>query len=334
MKINTKLKSIMLLSAILPLFVVIVVGRTELARNYNFDRAAAIGMVTAILLGLLGPKLVERWLVTGSLAKIKDFCRQVKQNKYDGFDGLPNEEADSDAENEFISLMRDMNWMAHQIKCREQQLETTINDLTSTRSELLEQKQALEAANTSLLQMAMTDWMTKLPNRRHFFDHLEREMCRRNRNIRSISLIIIDVDHFKRVNDCYGHQVGDSVLIELAAVLQQGLRLSDLAARIGGEEFCLLLSDTGWEETLAVALRMQETIRNHVFHDCDGNVLQITCSMGMVHDRRPAAAEPELLYRYADRALYAAKEAGRNRVCYYDLESGVQPVSEQKISAS
>lgn len=331
MKIITKLKLVILAVTLLPLFTAVMAANPALSSDKEFNQVIVLGLGVAFIISFMGPSLVKGWIVTDSLQRIKEFCAQVKLGRYDGFSHLPNEAQDSTDENEFVSLMRDMNWMAHEFKVREYQLEESIAELDAAQAELMIQKQALEQANIHLTEMAMTDPLTRLSNRRHFFDHVERELCRRQRSNAPIALFIIDIDHFKKINDCYGHQTGDMVLVEMANVFQSRLRRSDLVARIGGEEFAVLLSGTNTEDALAVALEVHQAIQDHIFQDYEGGVLQVKCSIGVFSDERQTSTQAELLYRYADRALYAAKNSGRNRVFSYDIKTGVQHIEQKRL---
>lgn len=309
MKITTKLQILMMLGAVLPVFVVIMIDQV------------AIGAGVAVLVGLLGPYLAEGWLVTKDLQAVRRFCQNVKDGKYLAHTDLPNELPAGDEENEFVSVRRDMNWMARAINLRESQLKAVIGELDTARQELLEQKEELEAVNQRLSEMAMTDSLTGLSNRRHFFEHLEQEVCRGNRSRQKISLFMLDVDYFKKVNDTHGHQTGDSVLQAIAAILRNRIRRSDMVARIGGEEFAVLLSDTDILEAMNMAEQIRISIKNYSFQTCSGQSMKLTCSIGVCGSGNAGGNTSEQLYKYADLALYHAKNSGRDRVAHYDCET-------------
>ena len=306
MRITTKLQILMLLGAVLPVSVIIMIEQV------------AIGAGIALLVGLLGPYAAENWLVTKDLQAIRRFCQHVKDGKYLAPTALPNELLAGDDENEFIAVRRDMNWMARAINLRESQLKAAIDELAAARQELLDQKGELEAVNKRLSEMAMTDSLTGLSNRRHFFDHLEQEVCRVKRGQQKLSLFMLDVDHFKKVNDTHGHQTGDIVLQAIAAILRNRIRRSDMVARIGGEEFAVLLSDTEIIEAMQMAEQIRLSIKNYSFQTCDGRSMKLTCSIGVCGS---AGCNAEQLYKYADLALYFAKNSGRDRVAHYDCEA-------------
>ncbi|RKR07658.1 PAS domain S-box-containing protein/diguanylate cyclase (GGDEF)-like protein [Kushneria sinocarnis] len=167
---------------------------------------------------------------------------------------------------------------------------------------------ALEAANARLHRFAQTDALTGLPNRRAFDEALERECARARRTGNALSIAIIDLDHFKRINDRYGHGAGDEVLVALAEVLRSGIRRSDMAARLGGEEFVVLLPETTAAAGAGLAERLREAL-----HAASWPVDRVTASFG-VAQYDAAAMTPKTLLARADEALYAAKAAGRDRV--------------------
>jgi two-component system cell cycle response regulator len=161
-------------------------------------------------------------------------------------------------------------------------------------------------------RLAATDALTGLMNRRAFLAALEREHSRASRHALPLSLLMIDVDHFKRVNDTHGHDAGDAVLRAVAAALTRGARRSDLVARWGGEEFVAALPQTAEVGGRVAAERLRRTVAEVRHPMKGGEPLIVTVSLGLASALKPATIE-ELLAR-ADRALYAAKERGRNRV--------------------
>ena len=170
----------------------------------------------------------------------------------------------------------------------------------------------LERALAALQRQALEDPLTGLRNRRALMTELEREVQVAQRYGSPLSLVMLDLDHFKRINDGFGHAAGDAVLCGVAALLRQGLRQVDLAARLGGEEFVVLLPGTAH----AGALRVAEGLRQRIAaatHLADGQALQATASLG-VASFGPACAGAEALLGVADAALYRAKAAGRNQV--------------------
>ncbi|MFT4179799.1 MAG: GGDEF domain-containing protein [Thermomonas sp.] len=164
-----------------------------------------------------------------------------------------------------------------------------------------------------IYQLATHDALTELYNRRHFIEMADKEIARALRHQRPLALCIIDVDLFKPVNDRYGHACGDEVLRQIAALVLRHARSEDLAARIGGEEFALLLPECELDTAQACAERLREAVAAAAFLP-DGEPRQITVSIG-VAALGPRHGSRNNLMVAADSALYRAKSEGRNRVC-------------------
>lgn len=164
-----------------------------------------------------------------------------------------------------------------------------------------------------VFRMAITDGLTNLANRKQLDTVLAEELPRAQRHGRHLSLLMIDIDHFKKINDSYGHLTGDSVLRGLAAALTKRLRQNDKLGRFGGEEFCLVLPETSLSSAVRIAEDVRGIVAQQVFA-AEQHEIQVTVSIGV------AAATPmmtiEQLYKAADDMLYKAKASGRNRVCY------------------
>ena len=163
-----------------------------------------------------------------------------------------------------------------------------------------------------LHRLATTDTLTGLPNRRHFLERLAQEIERFQRQHKGAALLMVDIDHFKRVNDSHGHAVGDAVLRQFATLLQQSLRKPDLAGRLGGEEFAILLPGTDLDGALVYAERLRERIASSPCED-EGLSIGYTISIGVSIFRAEDESGDQPLSR-ADAGLYAAKQKGRNRV--------------------
>ncbi|HJW04018.1 MAG TPA: sensor domain-containing diguanylate cyclase [Azospira sp.] len=163
-----------------------------------------------------------------------------------------------------------------------------------------------------LYQLASTDDLTGCLNRRHFLEILGRDFARTQRHGQPLSVMVLDLDFFKRINDGYGHAVGDQALNAFVVAARDCLRQTDVLARLGGEEFGILLPDTGAEQSLPLAERLRQAVAAIRIPTPLGEV-HFTVSIG-VAEYTPAATEPDTLLLWADRALYGAKAAGRNRV--------------------
>lgn len=198
------------------------------------------------------------------------------------------------------------------VTARTQDLQAQAERLRQADQEKSTLLERLRHQSESFERQAREDALTGLPNRRAFEERLSVEMARAQRSDRPLCLVALDVDHFKKVNDQYSHSVGDAVLKQVGRLLLQASRASDMAARTGGEEFCLVLTDTTQEQ----AARACERLRR-LFHAQLGwggvAGMRITFSAGLVQ-LRAGDAQPHDLYQRADRLLYRAKHGGRDRV--------------------
>ena len=156
------------------------------------------------------------------------------------------------------------------------------------------------------------DGLTQIHNKRHFHETLDREVSRSARYERPMSLVVFDIDHFKRVNDTHGHLAGDALLRQLAALVRGRIRREDIFARVGGEEFAVLLPEIEGVGAQQFAEKVRKASEAATFHFEDV-AINITLSLG-VANLRPPYTTGEQLYKAADAALYAAKQSGRNRV--------------------
>jgi diguanylate cyclase (GGDEF)-like protein len=163
-----------------------------------------------------------------------------------------------------------------------------------------------------VFRMAVTDGLTGLANRKHLDTLLVDEIARARRHARPLSVLMFDIDLFKRVNDTYGHLAGDSVLRGVAAILEKRLRPNDRLGRYGGEEFCAMLPETPAASAVRIAEELRALVEEHAFVSDDREV-RVTISVGVA--ALGAGMQLHDLYRAADEMLYEAKRAGRNRVC-------------------
>jgi diguanylate cyclase (GGDEF)-like protein len=171
----------------------------------------------------------------------------------------------------------------------------------------------LEAQRQELERLATTDSLTGVSNRRVFLRRLDLEIDRARRYGPPLSILMLDLDHFKAINDTHGHLVGDRVLIALARVLSEQRR-TDFVGRFGGEEFCVLLPSTDREGAGILAERLRVAVTERIGADLADIGLRVTCSIGAAQFT-PDLADAHALIDLADRALYRAKNAGRDRVC-------------------
>lgn len=171
---------------------------------------------------------------------------------------------------------------------------------------------ALKEANSRLTQLAMTDPLTGAYNRRYFLEQVSIEMSRIKRHFHPSSLLVMDIDKFKTINDNHGHDVGDKVIIEVVNICSASLRKNDVFGRIGGEEFALLLPDTPLDEANVIAKRLcAEIARSPVQTMAEEVFFTVSCGVAQLD---PLDQHPKQVLKRADVALYLAKNAGRNQV--------------------
>jgi two-component system cell cycle response regulator len=163
-----------------------------------------------------------------------------------------------------------------------------------------------------IYRLTIIDGLTQVYNKRYLLEFLDREMARCGRHGRALSIVMIDVDHFKRINDTYGHLAGDYVLRELASQIKTRIRREECFARYGGEEFVLVLPETGHDNSVYLAEKLRKMIEVHRFV-FEGKEIKVSFSGG-VADMQPQDEGPEGFIQVADGRLYEAKRAGRNRI--------------------
>jgi two-component system, cell cycle response regulator len=176
------------------------------------------------------------------------------------------------------------------------------------------QDEVEQAASKRIYEMSVRDGLTGIYNRRYFDDRLASEFAFAARHKTPLCVILCDIDHFKRINDTYGHHAGDAVLKRVAIELQAGVRTEDLVARFGGEEFVMLTRGIDVEGGRTFAERIRAVVQRAVI-TWEGTRIPVTMSLGVSHTQAgPMVTKPELFLGGADMALYAAKRGGRNRV--------------------
>jgi diguanylate cyclase (GGDEF)-like protein len=186
----------------------------------------------------------------------------------------------------------------------------------------------LKRSNELLLELSNTDHLTGLFNRRYMMEALDKEVHRSIRKGGNLSLIMLDIDHFKQVNDGFGHLQGDVVLQKVALQLQKELRSYDCAARYGGEEFVAILPDSSLKEAVFVADRIRLAVQGTKFNGQLAK-LALTVSLGVSWFSTDHATSVDGFIKQADDALYRAKTNGRNRVEFHDPENSKAPLSEE-----
>lgn len=208
-------------------------------------------------------------------------------------------------------LLRAVKNLLYQISGRNKQL-VELNETLEQR--VRERTRDLSAANQQLKELASTDGLTGLLNRRAFMEEASSLLQLAQRYKHPLSLLMIDADHFKKVNDTYGHQAGDRVLVHLSSSIRHCLRGTDKLGRIGGEEFAVILPETDLEQTTVLTERLLSKIRKDTIEIGAATPLRITVSIGMA-TLNPLTTGVDALMNQADAALYRAKATGRDRWC-------------------
>lgn len=202
-----------------------------------------------------------------------------------------------------------------------QRLEEQAQELKSLNKALtkeIEQRQVLE---DELRLLATTDPLTGLLTRRQFFELGKRESARKARNGCQLCLVLIDLDHFKKINDKFGHAAGDEALKAFGQLCREKLRETDVTARIGGEEFAVLLPDTGLSKAVEIAERLRQAVGQCEL-TCQGHCFRMTASMGVTVFSDQGDTLDQAFSR-ADKALYQAKAAGRDQTLTWNADMGL-----------
>jgi diguanylate cyclase (GGDEF)-like protein/PAS domain S-box-containing protein len=199
-------------------------------------------------------------------------------------------------------------WKSYKFPCEDENGDISLAGVSIDLTAELGQQAELEGANQRLRELATTDTLTGLRNRRAFEDQLSVEFARSGRTGQVFSVMLLDIDDFKRRNDLWGHAAGDAVLRGLAQILMDTVRLSDLSARYGGEEFVVLLPHTDTGSALILAHRLMNRLAKATWEE-----EEVTVSIGIAC-MTDSTESPQALIRAADDALYAAKRGGKNRI--------------------
>lgn len=223
---------------------------------------------------------------------------------------------------EFGQLAIQFNTLNQQLNNANRQLQSRVDSadqlLHENFVELQAHQKELKKMNNKFIKLAVTDDLTNLYNRRYFEEHLEKEISLTYRHGDTVSIIIADIDHFKTVNDTYGHSQGDNVLREIATVLKNRIRKTDIVCRIGGEEFLIICKRTDKDTATKIAETLRKTIQELTIL-IEEKLVGITISLGVATLTAENFKDyADKLYHFADVALYYSKENGRNAVTHYD----------------
>jgi diguanylate cyclase (GGDEF)-like protein len=253
-------------------------------------------LVIILLFSALAYRVTSR--IMAPIEALSEGARRISQGQID------HEIPDIESGDEIGLLTRTFNDMMRKLRRNQLEIESANARLTSQYHELL-------SANEILAQLSITDGLTKLHNHRYFQDHLTREIKRVDRAGEPLSMLLLDLDDFKKFNDRMGHAAGDELLVKIALVLSESIRESDLLARYGGEEFVVLTPSTDLKGATALAekIRMEVSDTPHILDDSMRPV-RVTLSVGVAE----FSGDRKNFFRAADKALYRAKAMGKNCV--------------------
>lgn len=287
----------------------IAVGLSTEVFNQKIADLTRQGLTVALAVILIGATLtlVMARRITMPLSELAHVANNMK-------DGSLHVRAHAgNAYDEIRTLSQTFNRMADAIQERERALreqaeglERTVNERTA---DLQEQARILE-------EMAITDPLTRAYNRRQFYKLAEIEIKRAAETGLPLSVIVMDADHFKRINDNYGHQAGDQALIALTEICQQLIRCTDIFARYGGEEFVILMPNADMRDAKQIAERIRQKIEAHEIN-AENKKIRFTISLGVSTFTSEQQLAFDSLLTQADRALYVSKKAGRNRITHW-----------------
>jgi len=271
-------------------------------------RAFVVDLIILLLFSVVAYRITAA--IVRPIEALSDAARRVSQGELEV--GLP----EITGNDEIGLLTRTFNDMTRELGLQRGELE-------SAYSQLVAQNADLQRANEVLEQLSITDGLTKLHNHRYFQDHLTRELKRVSRSGAPMSMLLIDIDDFKRLNDRQGHAAGDELLVRLAGLLNDAIRETDLLARYGGEEFVVLASNTSLAGAVNLAEKMRTSVAETSFILSDTKQLtRMSISIGVAAYRGSRKA----FFHSADQALYQAKDAGKNCVvASEEIQAGGEP---------
>lgn len=295
----------------------IAVDNSRIVRQLEDKMSSMIGREAVIIILIaFGEFFALSFLIVRPVSIIHDSL----ESGVDGT-GLITQDIPIKSGDEFGVLANLFNSMRSQLNDANLRLQSRIesadNALRETNTQLSRQSDELKRMNDELRNISVTDPLTGLFNRRHFETVMETDLALSLRHGEVSSLIIFDIDHFKHINDTYGHKCGDRVLADVARVLKANLRKTDTLCRIGGEEFVALCRRAGVEEASLVGEKIRAKIQEHLFQ-VRTQAITVTISIGI--DTLPdgtTAGAVEDIFRRADMALYYSKNHGRNKVTHY-----------------
>ncbi|TRZ97217.1 MAG: sensor domain-containing diguanylate cyclase [Rhodocyclaceae bacterium] len=288
--------------------------RLDAALVETYRNIAVILVLFAVFMSAIIYAAISRAILL-PIARFRDLMTNILNDPSGGAQ-LQLEITTRDEIGELAAIFNSMNDKVHEYQQRlEEKYLAADSALVVTNEQLKTRTAELEKTLALVEQLATTDSLTSLPNRRYFDDFLVSAYSRAVRFKEPLCMILLDVDHFKQINDQHGHAVGDAVLQELGRLIRERTRETDACARFGGDEFALLLYHTDGTEAFALAEALLHKVRAHAFM-AGGTRLPVTLSIGIAQ-LTAVTLSVEELYGAADQALYEAKRLGRNlAVCY------------------
>lgn len=297
----------------------------EVARKmHQLKQAGLVSLVVSLLLAILFADILARNFnarIHRLVRRCGEIARaQLEPSKPQGRgDELDHLGQTIEAMAEHLEASRVQREQAHRaLEKHKQELEERVQqrtgELLTANDKLREEIRERERIEAVLQQTARTDYLTQLPNRRAMIQMLDKEAARYERSAHPFSLVLLDIDHFKAVNDSFGHDGGDEILVNIAERMHGWMREKDVLARWGGEEFLILLSDTGVDSAAEQAERLRASIAAQTFTVQQGQT-RITASLGVAGYIQQQGVDSCI--KDADVALYRAKSGGRNRVVVY-----------------
>ena len=256
------------------------------------------------------------FLIVRPLKKISDALAKNVNSK-----GILPAEIELNSNDELGDIANKFNGMRKQLNDAHHALQGKVDladkQLRAANEELMEKSRLLEETNLELKNQAITDPLTGLYNRRKFQYVLAHEIEHQLEQNNTLSLLIVDIDHFKKINDNYGHDTGDQVLQQIAKIMSETVRKSDLLCRIGGEEFAVICLESNEDNAINIAEKIRQSIEDNTI-TTESAIIKVTASVGISTPGVGAHMRcPDCLYRQADIALYQSKTRGRNCVTHF-----------------
>ena len=295
---------------------VLMLERLESQKYHLFQREALV-----ILLIALGEFLALSYIIVRPVSQISQYLSKGIDETGQLMENIPVVSDD-----EFGHMAKQFNQLGAQLNQANKQLQSKIE---AADQRLLETNAQLKQLNEEFKILSITDPLTGLFNRRHFDELLAAELKMSVRHGDANSILLIDIDYFKGINDTYGHYVGDAVLKSLTTTLAGNLRDSDAVCRLGGEEFAVLCKRADADAAMEIAEKLRTAIENTALVKDIDDELMVTISVGVASVPNPrGTGTPEQLYKDVDTALYYSKNHGRNRCTHAD-SLDIQPSSKQ-----